>query len=292
MKIHQVRTSINQSKEIIHKLGYGDSASAIVRESMREHILSKAMPYYDEFHSKGRISEYELNKLIASLTKKPNVNIEKLKDLKIWNFAQHAENALRGQSLCEEPQYLKYLKDAGFERVIDLSEYGGSKYKKDCENSGLEYLSFTIDRDFWFGNEVFEDINHHLNNKKSLYEEEEYNPSIEKEIKEYFHENSRIFIDRFVNFINTINKGYYYMGCLYGTDKTDAALMLSQFFNPRDKQFIRKVHASLDEYQLPKMAELAKKLTQEDKNALGWTPEFEENFYKKIKSEKKRLELE
>lgn len=191
--------------------------------------------------------------LLGSLMKKPNVNIEKLKDLSICNFEQIEKNAFRGETLfCKKQHYLKALKEAGIERIIDLRRFDG--YEEECKKNGLEYFGFeaySIDC---------------INNPKT-------------------------YINGAINLVKTIQKGNYYIGCSFGTVATDYALLLNEFFNPKCK-LISKVSIKDNGLHLDylRMIEItAKRLDNDDKQALGWTPEFEKKFYERIESELARL---
>ena len=95
-----------------------------------------------------------------------------------------------------------------------------------------------------------------------------------------FDNHSRRSVERFINYILTLQKGYYYIGCEYGTYKTDEYLLLNEYFNP-------KVDAGTPRgamFKLDKMLTLYKKLTPEDKKRMGWTKEFDENVPKRIQA--------
>lgn len=99
--------------------------------------------------------------------------------------------------------------------------------------------------------------------------------------------------EELIRFINTINKGDYYIGCWWGTDTTDKAILVNKLFNPDNKISSQtKIERDKDhnyDYCMSMAAMIAEGLTKEDKQALGWTPEFEKNFYERIESELARL---
>lgn len=92
-----------------------------------------------------------------------------------------------------------------------------------------------------------------------------------------------------INLINTINNGDYYIGCWWGTNTTDQAIVVNQFFNPNNKIVSKtRIERNKDHnynYCISMMAITAEELTKEDKQALGWTPEFEKKFNERIEKE-------
>lgn len=259
------------------KLGYSDLPSQQIRNTLRKNILNAVMPY-DEFYKEGRKSEYELNKMISNLRKTSNVNDEKLKDLKIWNFSKVQKNAYRGQSLDEKLEYLKTLKEAGIKTIIDLS--GHASTERACKETGLEYKEFIIDDEFW-NQAVFQNEKLFLSDKEDYLRTRCSDKKLADELKRHrneYHQNCKNFINNFTDFITTINKDHFYIGCDLGTDKTDDILMLSKWLNPKDKQFASKNPSAKIVY----IESLYKNLTEADKQQLGYTPEFEEKLKRNI----------
>ena len=99
-----------------------------------------------------------------------------------------------------------------------------------------------------------------------------------KDCEKNFDIRSREFVDKFVSFIQTVQKGNLYMGCEYGTYRTDYITLLDMLFNPqRDDE-----QECIDDIYFYAI-ELYDKLTPEDKAKMGWSEEFDKNFMPKIK---------
>lgn len=91
--------------------------------------------------------------------------------------------------------------------------------------------------------------------------------------------------DELIRLINTIRKGDYYIGCTFGTNDTDITLLLNQFFNPKNKLFSNVSIYGYHKEHIGRIKNIAKRLNQSDKKALGWTPEFEKKFNERIAKE-------
>ena len=90
--------------------------------------------------------------------------------------------------------------------------------------------------------------------------------------------------DKLVEFIKEMQKEYVYMGCEYGTYKTDVAVFLNTLFNPKVKGYC-KIYSPDKIIYVPKTAnEIYKNMTNKDKKELGWTKEFEKQFNKKLQN--------
>jgi len=261
--------------------GYDDDISQQKRDLMREHIIATYMPDY-KYHSEGRKSEYEMEKLLAKLNSKSKVDSEIINNLNIHNLIEIRENGYRGETLSWKKSCLLGLKDAGIERVIDLR--GDEHYKDVCEEVGLEYKSFPMSREFWL-EEAFVDEKKYLAREECIIRSQlpaEKIPQALVDSKTSYRVSSRGFVDDCIDLIETMNKGYFYIGCLCGTDRTDDALMLSEYFNPKNKQTTSGCFNTPRQFKKDCMAELYKKLTDEDKKRLEFTPEFEAKLRKKL----------
>ena len=119
------------------------------------------------------------------------------KELNIENFAITTDDAgIRGSSPFSRKgrKIIAKLKDYGIKRVIDLKSDGDPvKSGEICAKSGLEYMKFPI-----------------------AYDEK------------WTQEN----IDLIPEFVETLKKGDFYIGCATGMHRTDTALALNYFFNP------------------------------------------------------------
>ena len=86
------------------------------------------------------------------------------------------------------------------------------------------------------------------------------------------------FNKEFVEFIQAMQKGNVLIGCDLGINRTNRALCLDFFFNPKAKI----IHRGHDRYFGYKMVNIYKNLSDEDKKAMGWDEEFDKNFIKRL----------
>lgn len=276
MKISAV--NFNTSFKSSNVFGYGDDVSAKRREGMRQRIEDRELYNVDLFLKEGRKSEFDLNKMIKSITKKP----KKLSPDDIRGMAFNVEiydydrNIYRGSSLKGNHKALKKLKQAGVETVIDFSLYPG--YEEDCKKAGLNYKGFYVGGGF-FDQPAFCDKTSYLEEKKMYMTPREIELSADylKSCEERYDKEQRDFINKFVDYIQTVQKGNYYVGCEFGQNRTDNILTLEMLFNPQrddEREYIDNIHL----YAIG----LYENLTQEDKAKMGWTEEFDKNFIPKI----------
>lgn len=85
--------------------------------------------------------------------------------------------------------------------------------------------------------------------------------------------------DKLVEFIQAMQKDNIYIGCNFGTEQTDWALALNQYCNPLCKD--KKEYNVLGGCLLG-IEDVVKKLTTEQKKAMGWTKEFETKLLEKL----------
>ena len=121
-----------------------------------------------------------------------------IKEFGIPNLALTTDcRGVRGSSMFakENKKHMSKLKDAGIKCIIDLrNESNIAKAKKFCNLNGMEYIFFPV----------------------------KYDEKITQED-----------LDRFPIFIEAMNKGNYYIGCVEGTNRTDVAIGLNYLFNPK-----------------------------------------------------------
>ena len=235
--------------------GFDDEISRNRRIFIRQHYNEYKMPYQDIYENEPKLEKYQLNKLLDFFAKKPkNINGEDIYHLPLANvhnistLKRYTPNIYRGSTLYDAPDWvLDKLKKAGIQRVIDLAGYG-DLYKNKVERHGLEYVPVSI------------------NTMRS----------------DYYVNSSRK--EELIKFIKTMQKEYVYMGCEFGTYKTDAAVLLNSLFNPKVKAYCKIYSPEKIEY-IPKIAnKLYHLMSSQDKKEIGWTPEFEKLFNKKITS--------
>lgn len=180
----------------------------------------------------------------------------------IYNVCPIGNNSYRGSTLSDSPSSLKILKKAGIKTVIDLAGYG-SNYEDETKNAGLDYFRF----DMKSSDSHFQNIWLH-----SVFDNGQ-------------GKNDRMFIGEFVKFIQTMQKGYCYIGCEFGTQDTSDALLLYDIFSPKSGN-----NPDInDEDHLDKIKVLYSKLNDKDKKLMGWTEEFDKNFLPKLKPSEEKL---
>ena len=89
------------------------------------------------------------------------------------------------------------------------------------------------------------------------------------------------FVNRFVDYIKVMQEGNTYKACDYGTYRTDDAVMLNSFFNPKANRHSVVVRR---DYFSDYIKTLYKNLTSKDKLKMGWDGNWEKQFAKMLKS--------
>ena len=154
----------------------------------------------------------------------------------------------RGKTLSEHPQEAFFnLRKMGIKSIVDLVGYG-QIYEEKAQKAGLNYFEFSI-FDNWWNNTNFE---------------------------------SREFIDKLVKFLKKMQEGNIFIGCQFGANDTDIALILNDLFNPK---LAGKVQTTIppDDADFPiRLNTIYDALKKSDKEALGWTKEFEQRLIKRL----------
>lgn len=155
-------------------------------------------------------------------------------------------NIYRGQTLFEKPERLQVLNKKGIKTVIDLVRYGRA-YQDEVENAGLDYFAYSIYENWW--------------------DTKDFEPSQ---------------IRMLVKFLQKMQEDNIYICCQNGSNDTDVALILNDFFNPMLEGKIKtKIQAAESDFPI-KLNTIYDMLTKEDKKLLGWTKEFEQKLIKKL----------
>lgn len=155
-------------------------------------------------------------------------------------------NIYRGQTLVDKPENLFKLKHKGIKTVIDLVGYGKS-YENAVKQVGIEYYVYNIFDNWW---NIIDFKPEHIN--------------------------------KLVDFITQMQKNNIYIGCQHGSNDTDIAFILNDFFNPllEGKSKTKLLPNDLEvSYKLNMIYDM---LSQVQKEKLGWTKEFEQRLLKKL----------
>jgi hypothetical protein len=150
-----------------------------------------------------------------------------------------------------------------------------------CKKQNLEYLYFDMDsktpclesrqsieaksKQWWL-------------NIACLKDEEVLKRRVDLDI-DTWHYKARKSIEEFIDFINFMQKENVYIGCACGTYRTDFAVVLNSFFNPKAKYNCSNI--SFANY-LKGFENLYHNLTQADKLKLGWSKDFDKHFISKL----------
>lgn len=156
------------------------------------------------------------------------------------------------------------LKENGINNVIDFRAKTSQEYKQMCEAAGIKYINCPLD--------------HILGGKSSTLFVGKNHDLVDQN-----------FIDTLETIITQINKGHTYIGCQYGIDRTNFALVLNYLFNPKAQKTIPKLLPSdigsrkqLLDKNLDKAKKIFKKLTPEQRQQLNLPDNYEEVFTKRI----------
>lgn len=154
----------------------------------------------------------------------------------------------RGKTISEHPQEAFYnMRNSGIKSIVDLVGYG-KVYEDKARRAGMDFLSFSI-YDNWWNRTDFE---------------------------------SRDFIDQFIKFIKKMQEGNIFIGCQFGSNDTDIALILNDFFNPKLEGEV-KTKIPPNDVDFPvRLNTIYETLTKADKETLGWTKEFEKRLIKRL----------
>lgn len=252
MKIYAIKQNAGQlyNKNALHFTDKQNSKN--IREHLEENLG------ISNLDNQGRLSEYELDKLIKSLVLvKPKVSGGDIKTSKIdkqedeskevdkdmlnsaglWNLKTlNGDNSYRAGLDTITPKQVEIIKNAGIEHIVDLRTDGSDENFKD-----IDYLNFR----------VFDVVNMR-----------DDNPCFE-----------------LVKFIQTMQKGNVLMGCEYGTKNSDYAQRINYLFNPKAHTMPKWCGRGFD-YD---MEDIYYMLSDQNKKDMGWDEEFDKNFLKKLR---------
>lgn len=268
---------------------YDDESSKKDREYIREHLEEPFKEY--ELRNSGRLSEYELNQLIKSLIinrpilkkepeENPEINYELLKSAELYNFEPlYGNNSFRASVNDLSQEQLEIIKQAGIKHIVDLRNWG-----ERIKYGGIEIINFPI-------------LNINQNTAVKMTEEDyiekqleldrqmrigELTPEELEKIKEgskiSYQQDRKDLCNKFIQFIQTMQKENVLIGCEFGTKTTNYAIQLDYFFNPKaDIMLFGK-----DKYFGMTMQRIYENLSAEDKEAIGWDEDFDKNFLNRL----------
>ncbi len=277
-------TSIKTNNEP-QVFGYDDTVSQLRRNYIREHYSSYVMPYQSIYESQGRLSEYELNKMLKSLVARPNlVSKEEMKNIPLTGIEAINENSYRGCSPMADLKSVKMLKDAGIKHIVDIE--GFEELAQECQKQNLKYSNFLIEEEVdFYDRDMFKTKNEIVAERTQFFrdiigaEPERVEQGVKSGLANW-EKSKRSMIGYFTDFINTMQKGNVYIGCKCGTIRTDIALMLNQLFNPKQAKYPN--HIEYNQKFLDNAEILYKNLTDSDKLKMGWDEVFDSQFLKKL----------
>ena len=293
IKSYQNSTLAFKSKEYNDDgiFGYSDSFSEKRRNEIRDWQKSYYIPYQSIYEKECNLSEYQMQQLLGQLMKKPkSVDSTTVTRIDAYNVRAVDKDATcyRGSTLKNKPEELKILKSVGIERIIDLVGYQG--YADVAKEAGLEYYAPEFGRaQMWvWSEEAFITKEEKLQEAARYYSPADFekNKKYLAQVSKAFDKHSQRSVERFVRFVETMQKGYYYIGCEYGTYTTDDYMSLNALFNP--KANFAPIPCS-DLLKLDLMENLYNKLTPNDKLRMGWSKEFGENVLKRIRTKQDEI---
>ena len=279
---------------------YDDEISSSKRDAIREHMLGDVFLRSDTFKENIRLEEYGLKKLISKLTKKGNIQKNELRSidtsimekLPLYNVEPIAgTTSYRGGVADLNYEICQKLKEAGVKEVVSFLSANINEHV--CKRAGLGYYNFPIGLSIWnnapFKSEedILSDGNFSFYSNGSGREKDK--PKYISNYMKMWEINKRLYIDIFINFINEMKKDNLYVGCACGTGRTDEALTLNYFFNPKAQK--TKPIKNVVAINHNEIKNLYLNLTKEEKIKLGWDKEFDENFIPKLQKWVKEAEF-
>lgn len=205
-------------------------------------------------------------------------NVRSIESLNILNLKKLPANSYMGATLANKDKYIEVAAKNGIDKIIDL--HGYHTLKESCNENNIEYLLFPIHKSFWESN-IFKSNTQLLNNAIKIANNKKFNENEFKEFADNYikkiNNNRNKFVERFAKLINKVNEGNYYISCQFGDYRTPNILALVSIFDSKWQGELIKP-SSPDIYNKAKI--MYENLSNENKIALGITPEFE----KKIKA--------
>lgn len=215
----------------------------------------------------------------SPVVQKNKVNSNLMYELNAYNVKPISGiNSWRGSVSDLKNSDLDILRKAGIKIIVPLASVNFTE--ETCNKYGLNYFDFCVDSAI-FTNVAFVSEDEIRENEFYKAEMLGRKPDIESAVTRW-KEDKNFFIDEFVKFIQVMQQDNVYIGCLFGTNTTNNALMLNHFFNPK-AQDTKPCIDNFNRYYVGELLILAQNLTPKHKKAMGWTKEFEEKTIAELK---------
>lgn len=237
---------------------FGDDDQSDIRDAIRDHYLASVLPGYDFNTAKNRF------------------NPRNLDDVYIQNFAKIGNHSCKGASLAKNLDYVRLLDNSGIYTVIDLVGYDDLKYT--CAANNVSYHSYPVGDDYW-ANPMFADNDKLIEDKKKELESQDLSDEeYDKQLGLYETSltlQKKEFMRKFIDLVDIVNEGHFYIGCEYGSFRTPNILALATLFNP---EWIAGKSLPTDTVIVDFMKNMYNNLTPEDKIRLRFTPKYEQDL--------------
>ena len=209
-------------------------------------------------------------------SKKLPSNVMSIEDVFVPNLQNIGSGSYRGASLSRNTQYLDLLARSGVKTIIDL--VGFKKLQDACAEKNLKYYKYEVPHNYWL-NPIFIDNQELLAKRTTELAREGLSKSEFNSQIDYYKNRINIeraeYMEKFIGLIDTMKKGFFYIGCDLGECRTPNLLALNSYFNP-DWQG-EKIPPTND-FVLKLIKNMYKNMTDDDKERLGFTKEFDEKL--------------
>ena len=251
----------------------GEKQHAKTPEEVKR-ILDAHKEEFDHINMDVELPEHATN--TVSLKQKSINRVEDSSDSNINNLLTYLrnkkiicrqvnDNVIAGETFANKSiEDLRILKDSGIKTIIDFREYDET-YKIMCESIGLKYESCPLI---------------HISD---LSKQKLFSGTKNQIVSNEFVKNLKKLLD-------LVKEGNVYMGCHYGIDRTNFAIILEYLFNNSLTSRIPRILPSdigssrtLLNRNLDLIRKIVKRLSPEQKNYLGIDDNFENVLKLKIR---------
>ena len=263
-------------------MGYDDSISSSNRNFIRDHLEEQTHLKYLDYYEMPK-SDFAMDRMLKSWGLKTDKVADKIIVPEDLNCIPLGNNNFRASLPAYGKDY-KRLKDSGIKTIISATSH--SNIKDTAERNGLKYIELVSQtpsmQDYIYTDYAFMDEDFYMYRLKNKYGEEflASDKDFTNRMLMDFNKKSRNFIDNLVASVQAMQQGGCLIGCDFGIYLTNSALDLIDTFNPQEDLSSIKY---LKDMERDNIGILYKKLTPDDKKAMGWTEEFEEKFQEALK---------